>query len=190
MKIQKTNPEQHRRGFTLIELLVVVAIIAILAGIGLPNFLEAQTRSKVSRAKTDLRTIAGALEAYHSDHNRYPSSTLVPLFRRLMPLTTPVSYISSVPRDVFRTVDKNAGRWRSRGNYAYGARPIDLESRYALTSDGPDLRPNHSKIEYYPGYSDDIWENPESGFNYIRYDPTNGTVSAGDIWRVSDAQME
>ncbi|CAN5181879.1 hypothetical protein BH09SUM1_BH09SUM1_13560 [soil metagenome] len=64
----------HRyKGFTLIELLIVVAIIAILAAIAVPNFLEAQTRSKVARVKADLRTMVTALEAYAVDNNKYPA---------------------------------------------------------------------------------------------------------------------
>jgi len=39
----------------LIELLIVVAIIAVLAAIAVPNFLEAQTRSIISRTMADLR---------------------------------------------------------------------------------------------------------------------------------------
>jgi len=177
-------------GFTLIELLVVVAIIGILAGLALPNFLEAQTRSKVSRVKADLRTVAGALEAYYTDYECYPSSTLIPPFQRLRPLTTPISYLTIVPLDIFQPA--NYGPWygHMRSHFAYGARPIDKESIYALASHGPDLRPNHEAIEFYPGYSEDIWENPASGYDYIRYDPTNGSVSAGDIWRLSDTQAE
>ena len=61
-----------KKGFTLIELLIVVAIIAILAAIAVPNFLEAQTRAKVSRCKSDMRSIATALESYMVDYNMYP----------------------------------------------------------------------------------------------------------------------
>lgn len=61
-----------RRAFTLIELLVVVGIIAILAAIAVPNFLEAQTRAKVSRVKADFRALSTAFESYHIDHNNYP----------------------------------------------------------------------------------------------------------------------
>ena len=62
-----------KKGFTLIELLIVVAIIAILAAIAVPNFLEAQVRSKVSRSKADMRTLATAIESYRVDNNAGPS---------------------------------------------------------------------------------------------------------------------
>ena len=62
-----------RKGFTLIELLIVVAIIAILAAIAVPNFLEAQVRAKVSRVKADQRSLATAIESYYVDNNAYPA---------------------------------------------------------------------------------------------------------------------
>ena len=62
-----------KKGFTLIELLIVIAIIAILAAIAVPNFLEAQVRAKVSRVKADQRSLATGLEAYCVDNNSYPA---------------------------------------------------------------------------------------------------------------------
>ncbi len=64
-----------RRGFTLIELLIVVAIIAILAAIAVPNFLEAQTRAKVSRALADMRSLSTGIESFRVDQNVYPIGT-------------------------------------------------------------------------------------------------------------------
>jgi prepilin-type N-terminal cleavage/methylation domain-containing protein len=99
------------RGFTLIELLIVVAIIAILAAIAVPNFLEAQTRSKISRVKSDQRSLATALEAYQVDYNKYPVpydrygslSGALDYIQYLPDLTTPVAYITSVSlRDPFK----------------------------------------------------------------------------------------
>ena len=70
--LTSTGSATLRTAFTLIELLIVVAIIAILAAIAVPNFLEAQTRSKVSRARADARSIATAVESYAVDNNKYP----------------------------------------------------------------------------------------------------------------------
>ncbi len=121
-----------REAFTLIELLIVMAIISILAAIALINMLEAQTRSKVARSRADLRALMTALESYRTDFVDYPPTNLVPPLgsapntfrpldaRRLPPpgktppgyhdgypavpvyLTTPIAYITSSPREVFR----------------------------------------------------------------------------------------
>jgi prepilin-type N-terminal cleavage/methylation domain-containing protein len=111
------------KAFTLIELLIVVAIIAILAAIAVPNFLEAQTRAKVSRVKADMRSAATALESYRIDWNSYPfdgyewmtgSGTHTYNYWFMPPeLSTPVSYLTSVKMlDPFRQEMTSANHWQ------------------------------------------------------------------------------
>lgn len=177
-----------KRAFTLIELLIVVAIIAILAAVAVPNFLEAQTRSKVSRAEADLRTLATALEAYATDWNAYPPAMGNAMYFKLKVLSSPVSYIADpyVP-DPFPAGDpasvlhyRKCLSYLGRTPTGTCIRNTDRVRWWMVISNGPDLR-----------YTNAAGEGPSPALNAddparildFRYDPTNGTVSDGNINR-------
>jgi len=168
-------------GFTLIELLIVVAIIAILALIAVPNFLEAQTRAKVARIENDLRNLAIALEAYCVDWNDYPDKSdesLLAAHRRggLLRLTTPVAYLTTVPLDPFnRELQDEAGRHPPLTYEMASTGCTNLSPKgWAVYSCGPDRLDDTG-----PG----VCEYPYVTLETTVYDPTNGTVSKGDVLR-------
>lgn len=66
---------KYKKGFTLIELLIVMVIIGILATIGMASFGSARAKARDARRKSDLQSIAKALEAYANDQRKYPSSS-------------------------------------------------------------------------------------------------------------------
>lgn len=207
---------KKRSAFTLIELLIVVAIIAILAAIAVPNFLEAQTRSRVSRAMNDLRTISVAMESYRIDNNSYIASDVdSPLpghgsysaaDRRL--LTTPISYCSSVPSDIFQIIAGRSAPGYRIYALSYGPSTVNTVgyvshynvypyTAWMTWSYGPDLVTNCGGYMSLPYIIANEGANPPyvgvdqsgnwitSGHSYrgLRYDSTNGTVSYGDIYR-------
>lgn len=216
------------KGFTLIELLIVVAIIAILAAIAVPNFLEAQTRSKVSRTLSDMRTMITAIESYRIDANQYPetdfgvtAATTAPFRRSVYRLTSPIAYLTSIPsspwKESFGSGNPNDPKIataipsylfvRKRGvpgfttndangydvNYIADRRSYlgpfpslqaqaaaGLEGEWLLKSVGPD------NIDDRDGTNA---QNVADGITPTTarvYDPTNGTVSRGDIVIFSD----
>lgn len=179
---------------------MVVAILAILALVAVPNFLEAQIRAKVSRARADLRCVATALEAYRTDVNAYPtmlepgfSGGVAPLAGSDLKwwyvpdsLSTPIAYLNNADlRCPF------GGDIARRGDF-----PRELWRRYSHEN----IRELESKAELYPvlraKYGADIhaseligaWRilciGPDNAWNpMIQYDPTNGSASPGNLMR-------
>ncbi|MGH9960023.1 MAG: type IV pilin protein, partial [Pyrinomonadaceae bacterium] len=59
------------RGFTLIELMITVAVVAILASIALPSYLEQVRKSKRAEGKSALLRAAQNMERYYTSNNTY-----------------------------------------------------------------------------------------------------------------------
>lgn len=203
----------REKAFTLIELLIVVAIIAILAAIAVPNFLEAQVRSKISRTRADIRTVATGLESYAVDNSKYPVPRMVAFQTagsqlsgsQFIPggahpatggglasgLTSPVAYLSSAKlKDIFGVgvfdEDHNDLMYQNI-DYWYNPGVLFAESGNPLNLTSLDGQPGipvgYFKTIYGPWKVASI--GPDKTYNGGKhpYDSTNGTISGGDIFR-------
>lgn len=182
-------------GLTLTELLIAVAILALLAAISTPNFLEAQTRTEVVQVKSDLRLLDQALTAYFVDHGGFPPPASNGHGARLYRLSTPIPYYEDPKRPepfedegLFRTPPYGYhGRnnlvnifWNNDGKPGNFSGP-PLMMWYVLRSSGPDDDRN--------GGGASALNSTASRHDFVNfvYDPTNGTYSKGDIWRAGGA---
>lgn len=55
--------KSNKKGFTLVELIVVIAIMAILAAVLVPTVVNKINDAKESAAKSDLSTVANAIQS-------------------------------------------------------------------------------------------------------------------------------
>lgn len=88
---------ERTEGFTLIEMMIVIVVIAILLGVLLPQFRGAQDEAAMQRARSELRTLATAIESYYIHNN----NTLPTALSNLTTATPRI--VTVVPDDPFRS---------------------------------------------------------------------------------------
>jgi general secretion pathway protein G len=88
-------------GFTLIELMIVMALIVVLASIGLAMHQNSQTRAREAVLKEDLFRLRDAIDQYYADKNMYPAS---------LDALVSDKYLRAIPVDPFT---QSADTWQT-----------------------------------------------------------------------------
>lgn len=195
--------KKNKSGFTLIELLIVISIILILIAIALPNFLEAQIRSKVVKVKGEMQSISVSLESYFIDWNQYPWASEfpninIPATAPIEPfelhlssiLTSPIRYINELPRDIFNNLYTEDSDINLYAPYHYTSNDMNI-----LLGD-PELFNELTEFLFFQKKSikyfllshgpdsdhDEFGEHSHTDGTAALYNPTNGSKSNGDIY--------
>jgi general secretion pathway protein G len=98
---QAARSRSRVAGFTLIELLIVLALISILAAMGVVQYKNGVRHTQESVLRTDLFRMRDAIDQYYADKNKYPAS-----------LETLVSdgYMRKIPED---PITQSADTWQT-----------------------------------------------------------------------------
>jgi len=130
----------NRRGFTLIELLIVIAIIGILAVVGMGfNFNASTRKAKDTRRRSDLHQYRIALENYASATSGvYPVQATVGSVGNICGAGKPLStnYIASCPTDPSSTAGFGYNYYSSDGSQYLLWGKLEYEGWWEICSDG------------------------------------------------------
>jgi type II secretory pathway pseudopilin PulG len=169
--------------FSVIELLLVAGIIAIIVAIAVPNYLDAKVRAQVTQVRLDLNRVEGALNFYFLDTNRFPPLALglrelekgpwlsgrpaYDRFKEDSPNPFPSKYLDYSFVDASEVRNLASGQWLGRSTSPSQVISQDEKQVWVVSSVGPE------RVITLAGSS---LPTP--------YDPTNGVMSAGKIYRV------
>ncbi len=73
-QIKSQQVKTLKNGFTLIELLIVIAILAILAGLVIPNIMGSAEKAKKDLVCVQMKSVSSALNNFKMDNGMYPDT--------------------------------------------------------------------------------------------------------------------
>ncbi len=165
--------------------IITIVVMGILLGRAVIYLLSMEVEHLNSVVENQLRIAIGGLENYYTDYQVYPPGGIVTIEDEpalaeygktelmVVPptLTTPIAYLTSLPFD-FHV------RAIQRFTFAYAQQ----DDAWILFSPGWD-----KKYDIDPK-TDVDWESgkPTPFLLNHTYDPTNGMVSGGDVWRMKE----
>jgi general secretion pathway protein G len=100
-QVSRSRICQLSRGFTMIELLVVLALIVILASMGMAQYRSSVVHAKESVLKDDLFKMRDAIDQYYADKNQWPNA---------LDALVSEGYLRKLPEDPFT---KSATTWQT-----------------------------------------------------------------------------
>jgi type II secretory pathway pseudopilin PulG len=174
------------RGLTYGEMLVVLVVFALLALMFIFSSSYALTKTRLSRVMHEQRLIVRALSDYEAQTSDLPAPD-----EGLEALLHPISYMTTIPIDPF--IDARA----DQRQYQYYA-SVSPRHRSVIISVGPDgdsdlgrlldvfsvRRGRGANGPVGPPVALMTRREADVMITQLSYDPTNGTISNGDIIHV------
>jgi len=99
MQRWNTTKISMSRGFTIIELLVVMAVLAVLASLVAPRYMDKVQTAKEVTLRQNLQGLRTGIDQFYRDQGRYPESVAELVSRR---------YIRAIPAD---PITESATTW-------------------------------------------------------------------------------
>ena len=118
------------QGWSLLELMIVVVILGLLVTLVAPRLLGEVEKSQAQVAKTQIKSLRGALLSYRLDVGRFPTAS-----EGLAALTTAPAEVAEFWQGPYLDDDLPLDPWRTPYRYEF---PADTPQGFALYSLGAD----------------------------------------------------